>query len=61
MVGLADEPLWQTESYDHWIRDDEEKARICRYIRGNPVAAGLCTRPEDWRWGSACRGEPGER
>jgi REP element-mobilizing transposase RayT len=47
--------FWQAESFDHWIRDDAEKSRIRRYIRGNPVKAGLCAQPEDWRWGGAWR------
>jgi REP element-mobilizing transposase RayT len=55
IVGLDEEPFWQTESYDHWIRSDEEKARIARYIRNNPVSVGLCASPEDWRWSSAYR------
>jgi type I restriction enzyme R subunit/putative DNA methylase len=53
IIAMGDEPFWQPESYDHWIRDDDERARIARYIRNNPVSAGLCARPEDWRWGSA--------
>ena len=52
-LGLGKQPFWQTEPYDHWIRNDEEKARIARYIRNNPVIAGLCEIPEDWRWSSA--------
>jgi REP element-mobilizing transposase RayT len=52
------QPFWQPESYDHWIRNDEEKARICRYIRNNPVKAGLCRAPEDWRWSSCWSGLP---
>jgi REP element-mobilizing transposase RayT len=56
MLGLAKERFWQPESFDHWIRDDAECARIARYIRNNPVKAGLCARPEDWRWSSACCG-----
>ncbi len=55
IVGLGEEPFWQPESYDHWIRNDDEKARIARYIRNNPVIAGLCARPEDWKWSSAYR------
>ncbi len=47
------EPFWQTESYDHWIRDDAESTRLVAYIEANPVKAGLCARPEDWRWSSA--------
>jgi REP element-mobilizing transposase RayT len=56
MVGVTDEHFWQPESFDHWIRDDVEKARICRYIRNNPVTARLCQRPEDWQWSSAWLG-----
>src|ERR1700736_3964419 len=26
--------------------------RLCRYVLLNPVRAGLCARPEDWRWSS---------
>jgi len=48
--------FWQRESYDHWIRNDDEKARIRRYIRMNPVNAQLCQAPEDWRWSSAWPG-----
>jgi REP element-mobilizing transposase RayT len=53
ILGLQQGRFWQPESYDHWIRNDEERSRIARYIRNNPVAAGLCARPEDWRWSSA--------
>ncbi len=45
--------FWQDESYDHWARDDEEMQRIIAYIENNPVAAGLCQRPEEWPWSSA--------
>jgi REP element-mobilizing transposase RayT len=53
ILRMGDEPFWQQESYDHWIRSDEEKARISRYIRNNPASAGLCKSPEVWRWSSA--------
>jgi REP element-mobilizing transposase RayT len=45
--------FWQDESYDHWARDHEETLRIIAYIENNPVAAGLCERPEDWPRSSA--------
>lgn len=45
--------FWQKESYDHWIRDDAERARLCIYVTNNPVKARLCARPEDWLWSSA--------
>lgn len=44
--------FWQAESYDHWVRDEDELERIVHYIRGNPVKAGLVQRPERWRWSS---------
>jgi len=55
MLGLAEGRLWQPEAYDHWVRDDEERARIARYIQNNPVTAGLCACPEDWPWSSTGR------
>src|SRR5207247_9218850 len=33
--------FWQHESYDHWVRDDDELARIVEYIAWNPVKAKL--------------------
>jgi putative DNA methylase len=47
--------FWQTESYDHLVRDDEDLHRCCHYTTMNPVDAGLCERPEAWRWSSAYR------
>ena len=41
--------FWQSESYDHWVRDEEELERIVDYICANPVQAGLVQRPQDWR------------
>ena len=55
MLGRTGRPFWQIESFDHWIRNDEEKSRLRRYIRCNPLKAGLCATPEMWRWGSAWR------
>ena len=53
LVGMGEEPFWQRESYDHWIRNDEEQTRIRHYVRNNPVIAGLCAAPENWQWSSA--------
>jgi putative DNA methylase len=41
-------PFWQSESYDHWVRDDDELERIVDYIAANPVNAGLVRQPQDW-------------
>jgi len=44
--------FWQSESYDHWVRDASEMERIVDYIRANPVKAGLVAKHEDWFWSS---------
>jgi REP element-mobilizing transposase RayT len=44
--------IWRDESYDHWVRDEEEYCRIITYIDNNPVKAGLCRFQTDWTWGS---------
>ena len=46
-------PFWQTESYEHLIRDDEDLHRCCAYTLLNPVNAGLCAQLEAWKWSSA--------
>jgi hypothetical protein len=40
------------------IKDDSHLREACRYIVLNPVRAGMCERPEQWRWSSyrACAG-----
>ncbi len=51
-------PFWQSESYEHLIRDDEDMRRCCHYTLMNPVTACLCARPEDWKWSSAHVSQP---
>jgi len=46
-------PFWQKESYDHWVRDDDELERIVDYINNNPVKAGLVAAAHEWHCGSA--------
>jgi len=45
--------FWQPESYDHWIRDLDELERVVQYVNQNPVVAGLCDSPLNWRYSSA--------
>ena len=45
--------FWQTETFDHYARDEAELLRIIEYIEQNPVVAGLVARAEDYRWSSA--------
>jgi len=58
ILGRVGKRFWQKESYDHLVRDDVDLARCCEYTIMNPVNAGLCTRPEDWKWSSAYRPPP---
>ena len=45
--------FWQAESYDRVVRDVDELERIVSYVEWNPVKAGLCERPDRWRFSSA--------
>jgi putative DNA methylase len=49
-------PFWQSESYDHWVRDEQELDRIVAYIANNPLEAGLVERLQDWFFCSAPAG-----
>lgn len=53
LLGRTGTPFWQKESYDHWVRNDEEWNRIAAYIENNPVKAGLVSSPEKYKWSSA--------
>ncbi len=52
-VRCASGSFWQTETFDHWVRNEDEMFRVIQYIENNPVQAGLADRPEDWPWSSA--------
>jgi len=56
LLNRTGQTFWQPESFDHWIRNDAEHARCCRYVLENPVKARLCAAREDWQWSSAGRG-----
>lgn len=53
VLRRTDKHFWQDESFDHWIRNPAEFARVRTYIERNPVKAGLVARAEDWQWSSA--------
>lgn len=44
--------LWQTESYDHIVRDGKEFFHVINYIHRNPIKKNLCGEYEkyQWRW-----------
>src|ERR1039458_1107820 len=53
LLQRAGQPFWQTESYDHSVRDLLEGQRIRAYIENNPVKAGLAAHAEEYPWSSA--------
>ena len=51
--------LWQSRFYSCPM-DEEHLMAVVRYIELNPVRAGLCSDPREWRWSSVhahCDGE----
>ena len=42
--------FWQSESYDHIVRDEDELERIIKYVLMNPVKAKLVEKWEDWEY-----------
>ncbi len=52
-LGVPGRRFWMRETWDRYIRDERHFASVVAYIEANPVTAGLCGRPEDWRWSSA--------
>lgn len=43
-------PVWQDESFDHALRNDESAERKVEYICDNPVRKGLVTTEGEYRW-----------
>jgi putative transposase len=44
--------LFQGRFHSVAVESDSHLLELSRYLATNPVRAGLCTRPEDWTWGS---------
>ena len=45
-------PVFRHRYWSRRILDEEWLLRACVYVVVNPVAAGLCAHPREWRWGS---------
>jgi REP element-mobilizing transposase RayT len=45
--------VWSREYWDRWMRDERHFRQTVAYVEGNPVAAKLVGRAEDWTWSSA--------
>ena len=48
--------FWAPEYFDRVIRNENHFSNALSYIAMNPVKAGLCGAPEDWRFSSAWNG-----
>lgn len=49
LLGTEGE-FWAHESYDHYVRNDEEWRRIIKYVVNNPVKAKYVESWNEWRW-----------
>ena len=45
--------LWMPDYFDRYVRDANHFHKAMEYIVNNPVKAGLCEKPEGWKWSSA--------
>ena len=45
--------VWARDYFDRFMRNQTQYETAKQYIERNPVVAGLCARPEDWRFSSA--------
>jgi REP element-mobilizing transposase RayT len=58
-LGVPGKHFWMREYWDRYIRNGKHFEQVVRYIHDNPVKAGLCSEPKDWRWSSAWMGIAG--
>ncbi len=40
--------IWQSDFFEHRLRNGAEFDEKCFYVRNNPVRGGLVIKPEDW-------------
>jgi putative transposase len=46
--------FWEDRFYAELIKDDMQLLAVMRYIGLNPVRAGLCNDPTEWKFSGAC-------
>ena len=51
-VRVPNRPFWLERYYDFNAWSAEKVTEKLRYLHRNPVARGLVSRPEDWKWSS---------
>lgn len=42
--------FWETESYDHVVKDEQEYDRVVAYVLNNLVKSGMVRHCRDWPW-----------
>jgi REP element-mobilizing transposase RayT len=47
------ERIWEKRFHDRRLRSDKYLSQFVEYIEYNPVRAGFCMRPHEWKWSSA--------
>ena len=52
-LDRARQPFWQSESFEHWVRNEMEWKRIAHDIEQNPMRGGLAETIEEYPWSSA--------
>lgn len=60
LLDRVGQTFWQSESYNHCCRTDEERGLCSHYTIRNPAAAGLCAEPCDWQWSSVYKASTSE-
>lgn len=57
MLGRKGQEFWQADYWDTYMRDPEHEQTTIRYIRNNPVKAGLVSDWKQWPWTYIARDE----
>ena len=56
-LGLKGKKLWLKRCQDRYIPDSKQLGKAVEELHLSPVTAGLCDKPEQWRWSSAYVGK----
>jgi REP element-mobilizing transposase RayT len=50
ILGRTGRPFWQPDYWDTYMRNEDHQRNAIRYIRNNPLKAGLTKSWREWRW-----------
>ena len=57
-LQLPMQGFWMRGFWDRYIRNPQHLEVAVAYVHNNPVKAGLCAEPGQWRWSSAAVYQP---